>query len=111
VNPREVSGYDTVRAVLVAEGVMTTCELPIYVEREQKPRFEMVCQTSAVLRFDDVLNDYVPSPFDVETVVRNVGDTKAKDCKLVFVGPAALHAVRPGDDQRSGIWKWAKSGR
>jgi hypothetical protein len=87
VNPREVSGYDTVRAVLVGEGVMTTCELPIYVEREQKPRFEMVCQTSAVLRFDDVLNDYVPSPFDVETVVRNVGDTKAKNCQLVFVGP------------------------
>ena len=87
VNPRDVSGYDTIRAVVVAEGVSTTCELPIYVERELRPRFEMECKTDVVLRFDDGINDYVPNPFPVETVVRNVGDTRAKDAKLIFVGP------------------------
>jgi hypothetical protein len=115
VNPRDVSGYDTVRAVVVAEGVMTTCELPIWVEREQRPRFEMVCQTSAVLRFDDVLNDYVPSPFEVETVVRNVGDTKAKNAQLVFVGPPRfmpfdqVTSISLGDlevgEERTVIWQ------
>ena len=39
------------------------------------------------MRFDDILNDYTPNPFPVETVIKNVGDTRAKDCKLVFVGP------------------------
>jgi hypothetical protein len=87
VNPRDVSGYDTIRAVVVAEGVSTTCELPIYVERELRPRFEMTCKTDVTLRFDDGANDYVPNPFPVETVVKNVGDTRAKDAKLIFVGP------------------------
>jgi hypothetical protein len=87
VNPRDVSGYDTIRAVVVGEGTSTMCELPIYVERELRPRFEMLCKTDAVLRFDDDANDYVPNPFPVETIVKNVGDTRAKNCKLIFVGP------------------------
>jgi Mg-chelatase subunit ChlD len=87
VNPRDIDGYDTVRVTVVAEGAMTECLLPIYVERELRPQFELVCTSSAVLRFDDVLNDYTPNPFPVETRVKNVGDTRAKDCKLIFVGP------------------------
>jgi hypothetical protein len=87
VNPRDIDGYDTIRVTVVAEGALAECALPIYVERELRPRFEMECTSTAVLRFDDVLNDYTPNPFPVETVIRNVGDTKAKDCKLIFVGP------------------------
>ena len=90
VNPRETSGYDTVWVVVVADGVSTTCALPIWVERELRPRFDMVCTTNAVLRFDDGLNDYVPNPFPVQTTVTNVGDTRATDCKLVFVGPPRI---------------------
>ncbi|MCI0479587.1 cellulose-binding domain-containing protein, partial [Candidatus Uhrbacteria bacterium] len=56
VNPRDADGYDTVRVTVVAEGAMTECLLPIYVERELRPRFELVCTSTAVLRFDDVLN-------------------------------------------------------
>jgi Mg-chelatase subunit ChlD len=87
VNPRDVSGYDTIRAVVVGEGTSTTCELPIYVERELRPKFELLCKTDVTLRFDDGADDYVPNPFPVETTVKNVGDTRAKDAKLIFVGP------------------------
>lgn len=87
VNPRDLSGYDTIRCVVVGEGASTMCELPIFVERELRPRFEMTCKTDVTLRFDDGANDYVPNPFPVETVVKNVGDTRAKDCKVIFAGP------------------------
>jgi hypothetical protein len=63
VNPRDVDGYDTVRVAVVADGVSTQCLLPIYVERELRPRFAITCVSNTTLRFDDVLNDYVPSPF------------------------------------------------
>ena len=87
VNPRDVDGNDTVRVAVVADGVSTQCLLPIYVERELRPRFDITCVSNTTLRFDDVLNDYVPSPFPVEVTVTNVGDTRAKACKLIFVGP------------------------
>jgi hypothetical protein len=70
--------------------VSTTCALPIWVERELRPEFAMACATNAVLRFDDGLNDYVPNPFPVQTTVTNVGDTRATDCELVFVGPPRI---------------------
>ncbi len=89
VNPRADDGYDTIRVVVVADGIpATSCYFPVYVKREQRPVFEMACQAIPDrLVFDDQLNDYVPNPFDVITTAVNIGDTRAENCQLVFVGP------------------------
>jgi hypothetical protein len=95
VNPRDTDGYDTVRVAVIADGIPATyCEIPIYVERELRPRFEMACAaTPNMLTFDDQLNDYAPNPFQVSTQAINVGETKADNCQLVFVGPPRFTPV------------------
>ena len=95
VNPRQVSGYDTLRAVVVGVGtVPAVCEYPIWVEKEARPVFDVSCQaTPDSLVFDENLNDYVPNPFQVTMIAVNVGDTYADDCKLVFVGPPKFTPV------------------
>jgi hypothetical protein len=89
VNPRDKDGYDTVRVVVMADGVAPTmCMYPIYVMHEQRPIFQMGCTANPnIIKFNDQLNDYVPNPFDVTTTATNIGETKADDCQLVFVGP------------------------
>ncbi len=95
VNPRDVSGYDTIRAVVISDGIpAATCEFPVWVERELRPRFIMECvATPDRLTFDDQLNDYVPNPFTVTTKAINVGDTRAENCQLLFVGPPRFTPV------------------
>jgi len=95
VNPRQTDGYDTVRAIVVADGIPSTvCEYPIYVMHEQRPIFQMQCTANPDrLQWDDQLNDYVPNPFDVTTQAINVGDTRATNCQLVFVGPPRFTPV------------------
>jgi len=95
VNPRQTDGYDTVRVMVVADGIPSAiCEYPIYVLHEQRPIFAMQCQANPDrLQFNDILNDYVPNPFDVTTVAVNVGDTRADNCQLVFVGPPRFTPV------------------
>jgi hypothetical protein len=54
----------------------------------------MNCQANPDrLTFDDQLNDYVPNPFDVVTQAINVGETRAENCQLVFVGPPRFSPV------------------
>ncbi len=88
-NPRATDGPDTVRVTVVADGIASyTCERIIFVKHEEKPVFQMACQaTPNVLVFDDKLNDYVPNPFTVTTTVTNIGETRAEECQIVFVGP------------------------
>ncbi|NOY06994.1 MAG: T9SS type A sorting domain-containing protein, partial [Chlorobi bacterium] len=95
VNPRQVSGYDTIRAVVVGVGTApAVCEFPIWVEKEARPVFDVSCQaTPDSLVFDENLNDYVPNPLQVTMIAVNVGDTYADDCKLVFVGPPQFTPV------------------
>ncbi|MBI5648211.1 MAG: VWA domain-containing protein [Ignavibacteriae bacterium] len=89
VNPRDTDGFDTIRVVVISDGIPSaTCEFPVWVQREQRPRFTMTCvATPDRLTFDDQLNDYVPNPFTVVTTVVNTGDTRAENCQLLFVGP------------------------
>jgi hypothetical protein len=88
VNARQTDGYDTIRVVVQADGIPAyTCFYPIYVQRERRPDFQLQCTTSDVIKFDDQLNDYVPNPITIRTVAVNIGDTKADECQLVFVGP------------------------
>jgi hypothetical protein len=101
VNPRQTDGYDTIRVMVMADGIPSTyCSYPIYVLHEQRPVFAMTCRanpasttTPPSLAFNDQLNDYVPNPFEVETMAINVGDTKADNCQLVFVGPPRFTPV------------------
>jgi len=89
VTPRGVDGWDTVRVVVVADGIPEAlCEVPIWVQAEKRPVFQMDCQAQvSTLTFNEQLNDYVPNPFEVTTKVVNIGEALARNCKLVFVGP------------------------
>ena len=89
VHPRVRSGYDTVRIVVLSNGVPpTVCQLPIWVESAAYPDFYMKCSaTPDSLVFDVSSNDYRPNPFTVTTTVENRGAAHAENCKLIFVGP------------------------
>ncbi len=89
VNPRQTDGSDTVRVAVVATGTAPSyCEKPIFIYRELRPKFSILCQaTPDTLTFNDQLNDYVPNPFTVRTIAQNIGETFADNCQLVFVGP------------------------
>jgi von Willebrand factor type A domain-containing protein len=88
VNPRSTDGWDTVHVVVVADGIPeTVCFIPIFVQAEKRPVWDMLCTSTALLSFDENLDDYVPNPFEVTTTVTNVGLVTAYDCRLVFVGP------------------------
>lgn len=81
---------DTVR-VFVSKGTeIASCLLPVHIERERRPRLELTCLTPDALRFDELLNDYVPNPFPVTTILRNTGDGPASDCRIDFTGPARI---------------------
>ena len=88
VNPRETDGYDTMRVLVVADGFPPSfCLIPIYVMSARSPRFQLKCYAVPDrLVFNDQLNDYVPNPFDVVTTVVNIGETKAENCQVVFLG-------------------------
>jgi len=117
VNPRAESGYDTVRVVVVAAGAPAAlCMYPIYVERERRPGFALSCRAIPDrLEFDERSGAYVPDPFEVVTTAVNTGDTEARDCVLLFVGPprftpadqspiAQAGVLHPGDTARAS-WK------
>jgi hypothetical protein len=89
VNPRGDDGFDTVRVTVAADGTPShTCEYPVYVLHERKPKFELTCHAVPdQLTFNDRLNDYSPNPFSVVTNVVNTGEARAVDCKLSFIGP------------------------
>ncbi|MBL0173757.1 MAG: T9SS type A sorting domain-containing protein [Ignavibacteria bacterium] len=88
VNRRTTDGYDTMRVLVVADGFPPSfCLIPVYVMSAQSPRFQLKCYAAPDrLVFNDQLNDYVPNPFDVMTMVVNIGETKAENCQVVFLG-------------------------
>jgi len=87
---REMDGYDTIRIAVVADGISTQCEIPVFVERELRPRFELTCVADAALHFDELSNDYVPNPLPLRTSLRNVGGTRARQVAVTFTGPPSF---------------------
>jgi hypothetical protein len=89
VNARQNDGYDTIRAVVVADGIPASyCYIPVFVKKENRPVFEIHCKAIPdIITFDEATNDYLPNPFNVDVTVINVGDANAYNCQLVFVGP------------------------
>jgi hypothetical protein len=89
VKPRATDGYDTLTVVVVADGIPAAlCQYRIFVQAEKRPELTMVCSADPdVLTFDPNLNDYVPNPFTVRTIVTNTGKSLAHDCEFLFVGP------------------------
>ena len=99
VNPRSVSGFDTlIVAVSAKAGARTECILPIWVEKEYKPVNEIICpaDSSVKVQFVDTLNAYVPNPFAFHVTVINHGDAPSKESRIVFV---ATPGVSPADGQ------------
>lgn len=92
------SEVDTLSVLVDGDGSSSSCTLPIFIEQERRPRFALVCEAPDALQFDELLNDYVPNPFPVRTVLRNVGDGPAADCRIDFTGPSR---ITPGNGNRS----------
>ncbi|MFA6235130.1 MAG: hypothetical protein WC824_13230, partial [Bacteroidota bacterium] len=89
-NPGDRSGFDTLYLLVDGEGIRATCFLPVYVEKETRPRLELYCESPEALTFDELLNDYLPNPFPVKTIVRNVGDGAANNCSISYSGPSRV---------------------
>jgi hypothetical protein len=99
VNPRAVSGLDTIIvAVSGKEGARTECLWIVWVEKEYKPVNEVLCPQagSIALAFVDTLNSYAPSPMLIPVSVINHGDAPSKDTRLFYV---ATPSVTPADGQ------------
>lgn len=96
--PADRSELDTLSVLVDADGSSSSCMLPVFIEQERRPRFALVCEAPEALQFDELLNEYVPNPFPVRTVLRNVGDGPATDCRIDFTGPSR---ITPGNGNRS----------
>jgi hypothetical protein len=99
VNPRDVSGMDTVAVILSGKaGNRAECLLPVWVEKEYRPVNVLLCPPDSTLRltFIDTLNAYAPDPFAVLLRVENRGDAPSKDTRLFIV---ATPGVSPADGQ------------
>lgn len=86
----ELSGLDTLQLFVEISGMRTSCMLPIYVEKDTKPRLELECEKPAALNFDPRLNAYFPDPFPVRTTLRNTGDGNANACMLSYAGASRV---------------------
>ncbi|MGB5074094.1 MAG: hypothetical protein WBQ23_08165 [Bacteroidota bacterium] len=99
VNPRAVSGLDTiVVAISGKEGARTECLWVVWVEKEYRPVNEVICPPagSLVLEFIDTLNRYEPTPMIFPVSVINHGDAPSKNTRLFYVATAS---VSPADGQ------------
>jgi hypothetical protein len=92
-NPEDRSGFDTLYVLVDGVGIRGTCMLPVYVEKETRPRLELYCESPDALIFDELLNIYIPDPFAVKTVLRNVGDGAANNCRINYTGPSRVAPV------------------
>ncbi len=99
VNPRTVSGLDTIIvAVSGKEGARTECLWIVWVEKEYRPVNEVICPQAGTvfLTFVDTLNSYMPTPMLVPVSVVNHGDAPSKETRLFYV---ATPSVTPADGQ------------
>jgi hypothetical protein len=94
----DLSEIDTLSVLVDAFGVRSSCRLPVFIEKERRPRLELICESPGAIAFDELRNEYVPNPFPVRTVLRNAGDGAASDCNIDFAGPAR---VTPFDGERT----------
>jgi len=102
VNPRSVSGFDTITiAVSAKNGARTECRWVIWVEKEYRPLNDLRCPEtgSIIIAFVDTLNSYVPDPFEVRLVVTNNGDAPSKETRLLFAATPDLKLA----DGQSGV--------
>ncbi len=109
VNAVRESGFDTLRIAVIGQEVQCACFVPVFVEKETRPKLQLICESVAALDFDPIRNEYVPDPFPVKTTLRNIGDASADDCVLNYTGSArvtpangeyeiAVGRLGPGDE-------------
>ncbi|MDX9758050.1 MAG: VWA domain-containing protein [Bacteroidota bacterium] len=89
MHPRETDGYDTVWVNVQGDDTNPAwCFEPIWVQRVRMPEFTLTCTTPIdSLVFSDATYEYEPNPFTVTTIARNIGETYAEECQIMFVGP------------------------
>ena len=93
VNPRSVSGLDTIIvAVSGKEGARTECSWIVWVEKEYRPVNEVICPPpgSITVEFVDTLNAYVPTPLIFPVSVINHGDAPSKETRLFYVATGGV---------------------
>ena len=87
VNPRSVSGLDTITvSVSGKEGARSDCLWIVWVEKEYKPDNMIICPPpeSFDIRFIDTLASYDPDPIPIPLTVINNGDAPSKGTRLFF---------------------------
>lgn len=115
MHPRQTDGFDTIRVNIQGEDTNPAwCEYPIWVQRVRAPQFQLTCTTpNPTLIFDELSGDYLPNPIPITTTAKNVGETYAEECQLLFVGPPRFTPIgtnlRPlgtmnVNDTRSASW-------
>ncbi len=90
VRSGDQSGFDTLKLYVENAGMRASCLLPIFVEKDNRPRLVLECEKPAALVFDPQLNEYVPDPFAVRTTLRNTGDGSANACMLSYTGASRV---------------------
>ena len=91
MTPKDFTGYDTIRAVVISDGTEPViCEYYIYVEEHKKPVLDISCITNDVIKFDQQSNGYIPNPITFVVTVGNSGPVVAYNCNIVYVGSKNL---------------------
>jgi VWFA-related protein len=95
IHPRDTDGYDTVRVNIQGDDTNPAwCSWPVWVQRVRMPEFSLLCTTpDDSLVFSDATYEYEPNPFVVTTVAKNIGETYAENCQIMFVGPEGFEIV------------------
>lgn len=99
VQPKDVSGFDTVFVTVTGKyGARSECALTLWVEKEYRPRNEILCPPAGSIQttFDEGKNDYAPNPIAFPIRVINLGDAPSKETRIMFV---ATPGVSPASGQ------------
>lgn len=88
--PTDQSLHDTITVFVDTRGNQSECIHVVFLEKERKPGLALVCESPPALQFDEAANRYVPDPFPVRLILRNVGDAVAEDCRIDFLGPSRV---------------------
>jgi hypothetical protein len=99
VNPKEISGVDTVIVAVSAKaGVRSSCLKTIWVEKEYRPLNAIICPPDTLVQvsFVDTLNGYVPDPMMLPVTVINHGDAPSKETRIMYV---ATPGIVPAEGQ------------
>lgn len=77
--------------------IETGCEHDISIPPIREVLFELECESAPQIEFID--GRYQPNPFDWEVIVRNTGNSRAKDVRAVVSLPVAYVLVAPSTSE------------